>query len=339
MALWLVRAGSHGEREATALEQGIALIGWEELPDLSRIQTREGLAKLLKQTYPDEKHKTLLNWESQIWPFLGVIKEGDRVALPLKTRAAVAIGKVKGPYQYRPQLPPDARHTRPVQWLKELPRSAFDQDLLYSLGAFMTVCRIQRNNAEERILALLDGQAPSKPALPAASVEATSDAEAPPDIEQFAKDQIRDFIGQKFKSHDLAHLVGSLLEAQGYKVRIAPEGPDGGVDIIAGKGLLGFDPPRLAVQVKSGSSPVDVKVLRELQGVMKNFGAEQGLIVAWGGYTNAVQKEAARLFFEIRLWDSGDLVQMIQTHYEGLPDALQAELPLKRIWTLVPSED
>jgi restriction system protein len=133
--------------------------------------------------------------------------------------------------------------------------------------------------------------------------------------------------------------VAALLEAQGYKVRNAPEGPDGGVDIIAGKGLLGFDPPRLAVQVKSQTSPVDVKVLRELQGVMKSFGAEQGLIVAWGGYTNAVLKEAARLFFEIRLWDSGDLVEMVQTHYADLPDSLQAELPLKRIWTLVPSED
>jgi restriction system protein len=108
-----------------------------------------------------------------------------------------------------------------------------------------------------------------------------------------AKDQRREFVGRKFKGHDLAHLVGAILEAQGYKIRTSPEGPDGGVDIIAGKGILGFDPPRLAVQVKSQESPVDVKVLRELQGVMKNFGAEQGLIVAWGGFTNAVLKEAA----------------------------------------------
>src|SRR4051812_5260739 len=159
MALWLVRAGRHGDRESVALDQGLALIGWEEMPDLSQTKSREALATLLRQTYPDAKPKRLLNWESQLWPFLSTMKEGDIVALPLKSRAAVAFGRVKGPYQYRPDLPPDARHTRPVHWFKELPRSAFDQDVLYSLGAFMTVCRIQRNNAEERIQALLEGKA------------------------------------------------------------------------------------------------------------------------------------------------------------------------------------
>jgi restriction system protein len=337
MALWLVRAGRGGNREALALDQGVAVVGWEELPDLSKTKTREQLGALLTATYPDSKPKRLLNWESQLWPFLDIMKEGDRVALPLKSRAAVAFGTIKGPYQYRPDLPADARHTRPVKWEKELSRSAFDQDLLFSLGAFMTVCRIQRNNAEERIQAMLDGKAPPKHAPLVASGEA--DAEAPPDLEQLAKDQIRVYLGQKFKGHALAQLVAALLEAQGYKVRTAPEGPDGGVDIIAGKGLLGFDQPRLAVQVKSQTTPVDVKVLRELHGVMKSFGAEQGLIVAWGGYTNAVLKEAARLFFEIRLWDSGDLVEMVQAHYSDLPDSLQAELPLKRIWTLVPTEE
>jgi restriction system protein len=51
-----------------------------------------------------------------------------------------------------------------------------------------------------------------------------------------------------------------------------------------------------------------------------------------------VPKEAARLFFELRLWDADDLVKAILATYESLPDALQAELPLKRIWVLVPEE-
>jgi restriction system protein len=36
MAVWLVRAGKHGEREEEALTQGLAIIGWEELGDLSK---------------------------------------------------------------------------------------------------------------------------------------------------------------------------------------------------------------------------------------------------------------------------------------------------------------
>jgi len=47
---------------------------------------------------------------------------------------------------------------------------------------------------------------------------------------------------------------------------------------------------------------------------------------------------AGRLFFEIRLWDSGDLVDVLLENYERLPEDLKAELPLKRIWTLVPEE-
>lgn len=337
MALWLVRAGKHGEREDLALTKNLLLPGWDELPDLSHINTRQELLELLGKTYPEEKPKTIRNWTSQIWPFLKEMQEGDLVALPLKSRSIIFIGKINGPYKYLPDLPEGARHTRSVKWLRELPRSAFDKDILYSLGAFMTVCRIQRNNAEERVRALLAEKPIS--AITQTDFPDQTEGETPVDLEQYARDQIRDYIARKFKGHDLARLVGAVLEAQGYKVQISPEGADGGVDIIAGYGPMGFDHPRLVVQVKSGDAPVDVKIIRELQGVMKNFGADHGLIVAWGGYRSSVPREASRLFFELRLWDADDLIKAILATYERLPDALQTELPLKRIWTLVLEEE
>ena len=338
MALWLVRAGRRGEREELALERNVAVIGWDDLPDLSSISERQELASLLAQTYPDvEKPKTLSNWESQIWPFIRTVRPGDLVVLPLKGRSVIAVGDVTGPYQYRSDWPEGAQHTRPVKWLGEYPRAAFDQDLLYSFGAAMTVCRIQRNNAEDRVRAILSRKAP--PPAVAGDQEGSTDVEAVPDLEEYARDQIRDYIARRFKSHELANLVAAILAAQGYQVRVSPEGPDSGIDIIAGRGPLGFEPPRLAVQVKSSDAPVDVKVLRELQGVMKNFGADQGLLVSWGGYKASVPKEAARLYFEIRLWNADDVVRMVQAQYEQLPEALQTQLPLKRIWTLVLSDE
>ena len=69
------------------------------------------------------------------------------------------------------------------------------------------------------------------------------------------------------------------------------------MSIIAGTGPMGFDRPRLAVQVKSSDSPVDVSVVRELQGVMPRFGADQGLVVSWGGYRESVVREARQLYF------------------------------------------
>ncbi len=155
MAVWMARAGRHGEDEEAALEVGIAVIGWEELPDLSKVKTREQLAQLVKETYPGESPNKLNNWTGQVWAFRERMQKDDLVILPLKTRSAIAIGKVTGPYTYE-----SASHTRPVQWQKtDIPRSAFDQDLLYSLGAFMTVCQISRNNAEARIKAILEEEA------------------------------------------------------------------------------------------------------------------------------------------------------------------------------------
>ena len=159
------------------------------------------------------------------------------------------------------------------------------------------------------------------------------------DLEELALDQIRKFISTRFKGHRLTDLVEAILVAQGYKVRKSPEGPDSGVDILAGSGELGFDKPRIAVQVKSGDAPTDVKTVRELQGAMKNLQAEHGLFVSWSGFKSSVGKEIARLFFEIRLWSSEDLLREVFRLYEKLPEEIQAELPLKRIWILVPTAE
>ena len=342
MAVWVVRAGREGEREEVALGQNLAVIGWEELPDLSNIPS-DDLEALMGDTYSAEKRNTIINWFRQVRAFRDHIKKDDLVILPLKTRSAIAIGRVTGPYQYRQDIP-NVRHTRPVQWLrKDIPRSEFDQDLLYSFGAFMTVCQIQRNQAEVRIRAMLNERStshtPSTIANGATSDrEATTDTRALVNLEESAGDQIRTYIGQKFRGHNLARLVTALLKAQGYQTQTAPPGADGGVDIIAGRGPMGFDPPRLCVQVKSSDNPIDVGTLRELQGSMRNFGAEQGLLVSWGGFRQSVVNEARLHFFEIRLWDAASLVEVLLTQYDHLPPDLQAELPLKRIWTLVLEE-
>jgi len=83
------------------------------------------------------------------------------------------------------------------------------------------------------------------------------------------------------------------------------------VDTIAGRGTMGFDPPFLSVQVKSTDAPIDVSVLRELQGTMRNYNADRGLLVSWGGFKTSVLREAPRQFFEIRFWDANQMVKAI----------------------------
>jgi hypothetical protein len=41
MVVWLIRAGRYGQDEDLALEKNLAIIGWEELGDLSKVKSRE----------------------------------------------------------------------------------------------------------------------------------------------------------------------------------------------------------------------------------------------------------------------------------------------------------
>ena len=79
------------------------------------------------------------------------MKIGDLVILPLKNSRKIAIGKIVSDYIFDEKKKPYS-HIRKVEWIeKEIPRTSFDQDLLYSFGAFKTFCEINRNDAESRI--------------------------------------------------------------------------------------------------------------------------------------------------------------------------------------------
>ncbi len=86
--------------------------------------------------------------------------------------------------------------------------------------------------------------------------------------------------------------------------------------------------------MKSGLSPSDVKIVRELQGVLGTHGADQGLLVAWGGVTKAAHRELRSQFFRVRVWDAENLLDAILHNYDRLDQEWRAELPLTRIWKL-----
>ncbi len=338
MALWLVRAGSAGEREQFAIDENCVVIGWDAMPDMSKLESREALSEAYRLTYPTAKAAKVSNAVAQFYAFAHRIAKGDLVILPLKTQAAIAIGVISGPYEYHKDGPEGACHRRHVKWIRtDLPRTTLDQDLLYSIGAFLTVCQIKRHNAEARIRALLDGKrtTPKGPVLDGDAEEEVNDDDVQTfDLEQASRDRIVHLIQSRFCGHALSRLIDSILRADSYVTKLSPPGADGGVDILAGAGPMGFDPPRLAVQVKSGDSPVDVTVLRGLQGSMQTFQADHGLLVSWAGFKQTVAKEAATHHFKIRLWDSDGILSNLLRVYDKLDEDMRADLPLKRIWAL-----
>ncbi len=335
MAFWAVRAGSRGEQEPFALANNCVVVGWDKVPDLSQFQTQAELRKSLPKIHPDLTDAKTSGWTGQLWSFSHEIKKGDLVALPRKDTGTVAFGTIDGDYRFDRNGPIGAKHQRPVRWIdQDFARHRLDQDIRFSLGALLTVFQVRRNAAEERMRAVLEGRRPTVEA--SVSID---DPETDISIEREARDKIISHISRKFHGHALERLVEGILQAQEFVTNRTPLGADGGVDILAGRGQLGFEAPRLAVQVKSSESPVDVSSVRELQGVMRTFGADMGLYVSWGGFRGTAPRDARRDFFQLRLWGPEDLLDQILKLYDKLPADLQAELPLKQVWTLVEEDE
>lgn len=342
--LWLVRLGKHGEFENRALEESVLTIGFGIAHDVSHLRDRDMLIEEMARLHPDDKRNTHKNLAAQVNQFLNVAEVGDLVISPMKTTSTIAIGRISGPYT----AGPNGEAQRPVDWLKtDLPRDTFRQDLLYSFGAFMTVCEISRNNALERVKAVLtsgrdpgDGAKPEKiyknHQTPPEETEEASDQLI--DLNRIARDQIERRIASVFVGHDFTALVAAVLRAQGYRTRVSPPGADNGIDIVAGSGQLGLESPRIVVQVKSGSMVVDQQTLQGLIGSVQDTQADHGLVVSWGGYTSAVRRRLNELYFRVRLWGREELVDNLLANYDKLPEGIRAELPLKRTWTLVLEE-
>ena len=341
--VYLARAGGSGEDENYALDHGVAIIRYTEYPSLAGAKDYDDILAIVKATTPDIKPRAAGNFAGQLWAFAVAMKEGDIVVLPRKLTSQVALGRVKGPYKYE-KVAGTLRHIRAVEWLRpDVPRTVFGQDLLNSFGAFMTVCNITRNDAEQRVVAVLAGGTdpgftPTLGTAPKPEAVAGDEDAVEHDLALAAHDQIVAHIQSRFREHALAQLVNAVLAADGWTTKLSPPGPDGGVDILAGRGPFGLDAPRLCVQVKSQNSAADVTVYRTLQGSMQSFKAEQGLLVCWGGFNKVVLNEAKQGHFTVRLWDSRDLVEAVYRTYEQLPAEIQAELPLKRVWMLVQEE-
>lgn len=344
MAVWLVRAGGHGEFQDKFLSEKRVYVTWDDLGvNLAKLPDRDALIAALAQRYPASKPKKLINHASQIWPFAHEMQKGDWIVLPLKIQRAIQIGELTGDYTFEPAGPSPFFHWRAVKWIGEaVPRSHFGKDLLNTFGAFMTICRVQKNDAEARLKAMRkNGWQPESVAQVLAPTAPTAEADeaADLDLEERARDGIARLILSRFKGNDLTRLVDGILRAQGYTTWRSPAGADGGADILAGAGPLGFGSPRLVVEVKSEQSPIDRPTVDKLLGSVSKFGANEGLFVSWSGFKNNVQKELAGSFFRVRLWSQTELLDALYEVYDKLDPDLRAELPLKQVWAVALTDE
>src|SRR5437773_380832 len=145
MTVWTAKGGAKGEAEERCLTDGLVGKGGK-VGSLEGVKSRDEIKRLWGEAYPEMSTQQVVNHAAQLWSLVHRVQQDELVVLPLKTTGTIAVGRISGPYQYKPDIGGPLTHARPVKWLRtDVPRDAFDQDLLYSFGAFLTIGRVNRD--------------------------------------------------------------------------------------------------------------------------------------------------------------------------------------------------
>lgn len=318
--------GIHMPREVAddPIAEGYVGIGWSDMGDLSQVSlNREAFKTAYRRTYPDEQETSVPVSAGVPYRFVCELKEGDGVIYPSKANRHVNLGIITGDV-FRV---PDARveqtsNRRPVRWVAHVPREAFSPNALHEIGSALTLFQVA-NNADE-FLAVYAGK-PLKPlAVDVSSAEAVSEQ-----VEESTDDFVLQRLKAAITAEQFEHFVAQLLQAMGYHARVTKRTGDAGIDVIAHRDELGFEPPIIKVQCKQIFSSIGRPDVQRLDGSIQQ--GEFGLFVTLGGYS-----PDARVYEQmkpnIRLIDGAELAAMVQENYERLAPAAKAVVPLRRIF-------
>ena len=321
---WGIHANFINANDLFLTKQRIA-IGWPAVGDLSPYASdRDALKAKLKAAYPQAKPGAIPVYAGELQRFSAEMAVGDIVLYRAKGTSTVHIGRISGPYAFDPSANAEYPNMRPVDWLREVSITELSQGALYELGSALSFFQIKSYADEWAVLA-----SGGKPLAEPEGDESVAEVSAA--TEQNTRDFIQKRLAQQLKGHPFTHFIADLLRTMGYRTRVAPEGADGGVDIIAHRDELGFEPPIIRVQVKSSGGSVGGPTVAELLG---NLGpTDHGLFVTLGSFApQAKQKAGTR----VRLIDGEELVDLTLAHYEDLNSRYKAVIPLKRMYVPQP---
>ena len=326
--IWGIHAGKTGDAQSLFLTRSCIAVGWADIGNLSNaVASREAFKARYADAFPGRTSSQVTVAASQLFRFAHEMKVGDLVVFPAKVDRTVHIGRITGPYTYDTAGAPGYPHRRSVEWRKTVPRTQFSQGALYEIGSALSSFQV-KSYADEFRLAL-EGKD-----LPGAVVEDETVQHVADEIEQNTRDFILKRLARDLKGHPFEDFVAHLLQAMGFRTRISPEGADGGVDIIAHRDALGFEPPIIKVQVKSqDAGVVSDGTVKQLKGALS--GSEHGLLVTLGRFSGPA-RAFARTVPHLRLIDGQNLVDLILENYEKFDSRYKGLIPLKRVFVPEP---
>lgn len=155
------------------------------------------------------------------------------------------------------------------------------------------------------------------------------------EIEQLAIEGLKKQINLK-NPYEFQELVAALLRGMGYYTPfVAPQGKDGGVDVIAYRDPLGTVSPRIKVQIKHRDSSASVQEVRQLMGLLQKDG-DVGIFVSSGGFTSDAKTTARSSHVHVELIDLDRFISLWQEFYVKLTDEDKSLLPLMPIFFYAP---
>ena len=326
--IWMVRAGQAGY-VAEDFARGNIAIGWETIGDLGRATTSAEIRDAYMRAYPDAKLGEIGNAVAMIHKFRSVMKVGDRVLTFDKARREYLVGTVAGEYSFRPEEVKDHPHVRKVDWHGRVSRDRLRVASRNTLGSTLTLFSVPEEVWAD-VFEVLKGESPATLLIEAAEQEREELEETREDTQARALELIKDRI-LRLDDAQMEHLVAALLRGMGYRTRVTPKGPDRGVDVFASPDGLGFQEPRIKVEVKHRrNSAINAPDIRSFLGALRP--GDRGLYVSTGGYTREAKYEADRANVPITLLDLDELASAIVTHYDGFDLDGRALISLVKVY-------
>ncbi|WP_430428748.1 restriction endonuclease [Parasphingorhabdus sp.] len=303
------------------VDKNYVAIGWPHMGDLELIQAnRDAYKAKVAEAHPETKRGAIPGAAGVLYRFAVEMQKGDIVIYPSKPDRMVNIGLIDGPYSYQPSRNDDYPHIRPIKWLASLPRTDFSQNALNEIGSAITMFRVSSNSDE--FVAAMEGEE-----FEAGDIDEVSAERVSAQVEESTEDFIIKRLKTSQTPYQFEHFVAHLLKCMGYHSRVTQASADGGIDIIAHRDELGFEPPIIKVQCKQILSTIGRPDIQQLHGAIEH--GEHGLFVTLGSFTSDA-RTFERTKPNMRLIDGPTLIDLIYSHYHQFEPRYQMLLPLKR---------
>ena len=111
--IWLYAPGEEARMWDDCISDGQMYLGWDQMGDLTKYESRDAMTAKLKEIYGAEK--SYKNDSLAVWEFANVIKEGDIIYAKRGRKSIIGRGVVRGGYVFD-STREEYLHARSVDW-------------------------------------------------------------------------------------------------------------------------------------------------------------------------------------------------------------------------------